>query len=147
MKKSRSQQEELERLSRALRTLSGSNRALLRVDDESSLLREICRVVVEEAGYRAGIVGRAEHDERRSITVLAQVSIEETVPDLQALTWADTELGQSATGTAIRTGTPHLINNILTDPLPPFCVNLHASVDSGRCCRCRFASRARSSAR
>ena len=118
MKNSRSQQEELERLSRALRTLSGSNRALLRADDESSLLREICRVVVEEAGYRAGIVGRAEHDERRSITPLAQVSLEEEVPDLQGWTWADTELGQSATGTAIRTGQPHLVNNLVTDPFP-----------------------------
>ena len=119
MKNSRSHQEELERLSRALRTLSGSNRALLRADEESSLLREICRVVVEEAGYRAALVGRAEHDERRSITVLAKVNLEE-LPDVQALTWADTELGHSATGTAIRTGAPHLVNNILTDPLPPF---------------------------
>ena len=83
MKNSRSQQEELERLSRALRTLSGSNRALLRADEESSLLREICRVVVEEAGYRAAMVGRAEHDERRSITPLAQVSLEEAAADLQ----------------------------------------------------------------
>ena len=120
MKPSRSHQEELERLSRALRTLSGSNRALLRADDEASLLQEICRIVVEEAGYRAAIVGRAEHDERRSITSLAQVTREENLPDLQALTWADTELGRSATGTAIRTGQPHLVNDVLTAPLAPF---------------------------
>ena len=119
MKNSRSHQEELERLSRALRTLSGSNRALLRADDEPSLLGEICRVVVEEAGYRAAMVGRAEHDEGQSITVLAKVNLEE-VADTQALTWADTELGHGATGTAIRTGKPHLVNNILTDPFPEF---------------------------
>src|SRR5215470_11662015 len=45
----RSKQEDLERLGRALRTLSGSNHALLRAVDEASLLREICRVVVREA--------------------------------------------------------------------------------------------------
>ena len=120
MKPSRSPQEELERLGRALRTLSGSNRALLRADDEASLLQEICRVVVDEAGYRVAVVGRAEHDDRRSITALAQVTREEKLADLRALTWADTELGQSATGTAIRTGQPCLINDILNDPLPPF---------------------------
>ena len=63
MKKPRTHQEELERVSRALRTLSGSNRALLRAEDEASLLREICRVVVEEAGYYSALVSRAEHDE------------------------------------------------------------------------------------
>ena len=92
MKKPRSKQEELERLGRALRTLSGSNRALLRADEEASLLREICRVVVEEAGYSAARVGRAEHDEGKTITQLAQAGDEVPVADLQqALTWADTE--------------------------------------------------------
>jgi len=118
MKKTRSKQEELERLGRALRTLSGSNRALLRAEDEPSLLQEICRVVVEEAGYRAALVGRAEQDEAKSVTLLAQVNLEPAMGDLSALTWADTEQGRSATGTAIRSGTPCLINNVLTDPFP-----------------------------
>jgi diguanylate cyclase (GGDEF)-like protein len=113
MKKPRSTQEELERLSRALRTLSGSNRALLRADDESSLLREVCRVVVEEAGYRAAMVGRAEHDEDKTITPLAQIGLDELA---QTFTWADTDQGHSATGTAIRTGMPCLINNIVDHP-------------------------------
>ena len=118
MRKTRSKQEELERLGRALRTLSGSNRALLRAEDETSLLQEICRVVVEEGGYRSALVGRAEHDEGKSVTLLAEVNLEPAVGDLNALTWADTELGRSATGTAIRSGTPCLINNVLTDPFP-----------------------------
>jgi len=121
MKKPRSKQEELERLSRALRTVSGSNRALLRADEEASLLREICRVVVEEAGYSSALVGRAEHDEARTVTPLAQAGVEVPVADLQqALTWADTEQGHSATGTAIRTGKPCVINNVLSDPFPAF---------------------------
>src|SRR5262245_22384016 len=66
----RSKQTELERVSRALRTQSGSNRALLRATDETTLLREICRVVVEEAGYCAVGVVRAEYDDGKTITPL-----------------------------------------------------------------------------
>jgi len=121
MKKPRSKHEEMERLSRALRTVSGSNRALLRADEEASLLREICRVVVEEAGYSAALVSRAEHDEGKTITLLAHAGVDLPVADLQhSLTWADTEQGHSATGTAIRTGQPCVINNVLSDPFPAF---------------------------
>jgi diguanylate cyclase (GGDEF)-like protein len=120
VKKPRSKREELERLGRALRTLSGSNRALLRADDEASLLREVCRVVVEEGGYQAAMVGRAEHDEARTITLLAQLGLEVEPHELGALSWADTEPGRSATGTAIRTGTPCLINDVLAGPYPEF---------------------------
>jgi diguanylate cyclase (GGDEF)-like protein len=119
MKPTRSRKTELERLSRALRTLSGSNRALLRADGEASLLHEICRVVVEEAGYRAAMVTRAEHDEERSITRVVQIGFDDIQGELKALTWADTEEGRSATGTAIRTGAPCVIHNVLTD-LPAF---------------------------
>jgi len=103
---------ELERLSRALRTLSGSNRALLRAADEQSLLHEVCRVIVEDAGYRAAMVGRAEHDADRSISVPAQVGFDDGIGDLKALSWADSERGQSAAGTAIRTGEPCLVTDV-----------------------------------
>ena len=117
MSPARSTPEELERLSRALRTLSGSNRALLRAEDEAALLQEICRVVVEEAGYRAALVARAERDEGKSITRMAQVGFDGDLGDVEHLTWADSEQGGSATGAAIRSGAPCLINNVLTDSL------------------------------
>ena len=118
MNKPRTPHEELARVSRALRTLSGSNRALLRAEEEASLLREICRVVVEEAGYYSALVSRAEHDERKSITPLAMVGDETGPPDPQGFTWADDERGRSATGIAIRTGEPCVINDISADAYP-----------------------------
>jgi diguanylate cyclase (GGDEF)-like protein len=118
MKRPRTQQEELARVSRALRTLSGSNRALLRAEEEASLLREICRVVVEEAGYYSALVTRAERDERKSITPLAMVGDETGPPDPQGFTWADDEHGRSATGIAIRTGEPCVISDISADSYP-----------------------------
>ena len=103
---------ELERLGRALRTLSGSNRALLRVEDEPALLDEICRVVVEEAGYLAAVVGRAENDPGKTITPIAQRGSSSAYQRMEEFTWADTERGRSATGTAIRTAQPCVINDV-----------------------------------
>src|ERR1700752_3891238 len=104
MKSTRTKQEDLERLGRALRTLSGSNRALLRATDEQALLREICRVVIEEAGYRVAMVVRAEQDGDRSITILARHTAVEINAPTPRLTWDDGDGGRSATGAALRTG-------------------------------------------
>ncbi len=108
--------EEVEYLNRALRTLSGCNRALLRAEDPCFLFQEICRVVVEEGGYRMAWVGRAEHDDAQSVTPLAHVGLDRAYVDSLNITWADRERGQGTTGTAIRTGAPTITRNILTDP-------------------------------
>jgi GAF domain-containing protein len=106
---------ELASLNRALRTLSGCNHALLRADDEAALLQEICRVVVEEAGYRIAWVGRAEHDERKTVRPVAQAGIDKDFVDAFDLTWADTARGDML-GSVIRTGNPRVIRDIQTDP-------------------------------
>ncbi|MCY1395457.1 diguanylate cyclase (GGDEF) domain protein [compost metagenome] len=108
--------EEVEYLNRALRTLSGCNRALLRAEDPCFLFKEICRVVVEEGGYRMAWVGRAEHDEAQSVTPLAYVGLDKEYVESLNITWADRERGRGTTGTAIRTGVPTITRNILTDP-------------------------------
>ncbi|MDH4610872.1 EAL domain-containing protein [Pseudomonas sp. BN102] len=108
--------EELEYLNRALRTLSGCNRALLRAEDEGFLFQEICRVVVEEGGYRMAWVGRAEQDEGQTVTPVAHVGLDEAYVESLKITWADRERGRGTTGTTIRTGTPTITRNVLTDP-------------------------------
>jgi diguanylate cyclase len=110
---------ELQRLSRALWTLSASNRALLRAEDEQTLLQEICRVVVEEAGYASAIVARAEHDPHKHITTLTRIGPQEVLDELCLMTWDDSEQGRSATGTAIRTGKPCLVTDVDSGTLGP----------------------------
>ncbi|MCO6057167.1 EAL domain-containing protein [Pseudomonas sp. MOB-449] len=112
----RASSEEVEYLNRALRTLSGCNRALLRAEDSCFLFQEICRVVVEEGGYRMAWVGRAEQDDAQSVTPLAHAGLDKEYVDSLNITWADRERGQGTTGTAIRTGAPTITRNILTDP-------------------------------
>ena len=109
--------EELEYLNRALRTLSGCNRALLRANDETALLHDICRVVVDEAGYLMAWVGRAEHDEMKTLTPVADAGNDNYSDNLKSLnlTWADTARG-SPLGIVIRTGNLSIIRDIQTDP-------------------------------
>jgi diguanylate cyclase (GGDEF)-like protein len=107
---------EFARLNRTLKTLSAGNRTLLRATNEQELLHEMCRVIVETGGYRFASVGYAEHDAHKRVRWLAGVGIEITVLDAFHFTWADTELGQGATATAIRTGEPVVGKILLTDP-------------------------------
>lgn len=113
---------ELRRVNRALRTLSAGNRILLRASDEQELLRGMCRVIVDDGGYRFAGVGYAQHDEQKTLSLMAYAlpmvhdRAEEEFFDALQLTWADTERGRSAPGIAIRTGQPCVGRNLLTDP-------------------------------
>ncbi|WP_439887682.1 bifunctional diguanylate cyclase/phosphodiesterase [Pseudomonas sp. MBLB4123] len=103
-------------LTRALRTLSGCNRALLRAGDEATLLQEICRVIVEQCGYRMAWVGRAEQDAAKTVTPMAFAGVERSYIESLHISWADNERGRGPSGRAIRTGQPSLSRNLLTDP-------------------------------
>jgi len=108
--------EALLRSNRELRAISDCNQVLLRATDEQSLLKEICRIVCEEAGYRVAWVGYAEHDEAKSVRPVAWTGTEaETLANL-GVTWADTERGRGPCGTAIRTGKTSCLEDYATDP-------------------------------
>src|SRR5882724_11085814 len=104
------------RADRALRTLSAGNRTLLRAMDEQALLHEMCRVIVEEGGYRMAWVGYIQHDQPKTILPVAHAGFEEGFFGSAHFTWADTGQGRSASGTAIRSGKPCVGRNLLTDP-------------------------------
>lgn len=53
---------ELRNVNRALRTLSGGNRALLHARDEQWLVEEVCRVVVEVGEYPAALIALCGRD-------------------------------------------------------------------------------------
>jgi sigma-B regulation protein RsbU (phosphoserine phosphatase) len=104
------------RSNRALRALSSCNEALIRATDEPTLLEQICRLIVEQAGYRFCWVGYAEQDEAKAVRPLAQAGFEEGYLKTANITWADTERGRGPTGTCIRTGQTQLVQNFATDP-------------------------------
>jgi len=108
--------DDLERTKRALGVLRATNRALLRATDETGLVQEICRIMVEDSGYRFAWVGYAEHDEQKSVRPVAHAGFEDGYLAVVNLSWADSERGHGPTGTAIRTGKPAVVQDMLNDP-------------------------------
>jgi len=100
----------------ALRMLSSVNGVINRSTEESALLKDVCRTIVEVGGYRMVWVGLAEQDEEKTVRPVAQAGYEEGYLDSLDITWADTERGRGPTGKAIRTGKPCMTKNIPSDP-------------------------------
>lgn len=103
-------------LSRTLRALRNSSKALAHAQDEAAFLREVCRIIVEDCGHAMVWIGFAENDEGKSIRPAAYSGFEAGYLETLRLTWDDTERGRGPTGRAIRSGEVCLCRNMLTDP-------------------------------
>jgi PAS domain S-box-containing protein len=112
----RKAEDEARKLARVNRALSLCNQALIRATDESALLRRICEIVVDEAGYRLCWAGRAENDDDRSVLPVAQAGFEEGYLDQLHISWADVERGRGPTGACIRTRRTVVARRIVSDP-------------------------------
>jgi diguanylate cyclase len=104
-----------QRAERASRTLSECNRTQLRATDEARLLQDMCRVIVKVGGYRAAAIVYAEHDPEKTLRPMAGVGWEGGSSGFPKLTWADSEIGNTAAGIAVRTGQPCIGMNLLAD--------------------------------
>jgi PAS domain S-box-containing protein len=109
-------EERLRRADRAFRTLSECNQAIVRQAEEMELLRQICRIVVEDGGYRMAWVGFAENDDNKTVRPVAYAGYDHGYLDEAKITWADVETGRGPTGTAIRTGEISISKDALSNP-------------------------------
>nr|NMF96997.1 EAL domain-containing protein [Aromatoleum toluolicum] len=107
---------ELARIDRARRTLSAANRTLVRASAEQALLDELCRVCVEEGGYRDAWVAYLRHDEDKSVEVMAQFGVERAYLESLRCSWGPGASGRGAVGKAIRSGQPSVGRHIAEDP-------------------------------
>jgi PAS domain S-box-containing protein len=108
-------EEALRRVNRAFRTLSTCNQKLVRAKDESDLLHEICRVIVQVGGYHLAWVGYAERNEEKAVRPVAHAGCKKGYLKTLNITWANTKRGHCPAGTAIRTGKPCILKNIPTN--------------------------------
>jgi diguanylate cyclase (GGDEF)-like protein len=106
--------EDYKRLYRALRTLSAGNRTLARATDEPTLLHEMCHAIVAHGGYRMAWIGYADHDEARTIRLMACAGAEEGIFDVFDLSWADDI--RHPTALAIQSGSPRVGHLVQEDP-------------------------------
>jgi diguanylate cyclase (GGDEF)-like protein/PAS domain S-box-containing protein len=106
------QQHKILRLSRMERVLSGVNSAIVRIRDRDPLLREACRIAVEDGGFALAWVGlvdrgtleirpRAWVGDERGVLSRLRVPAREGMPG-----------EQSAVATAVRRGKPVVVNDV-----------------------------------
>lgn len=106
----------LRRTARALKAISECNQAIVWADDEKTLLDDVCRIIVKEGGYRLAWIGYAENNGKKSVRPVAKAGYDEGYVESAEITWADEERGRGPTGTAIRTGRPVIVREVLSDP-------------------------------
>jgi PAS domain S-box-containing protein/putative nucleotidyltransferase with HDIG domain len=106
----------LRRVNRALQTLSAGNLTLTSAESEPAFLDGMCRVLVEIGGFAMAWIGYAEHDENRSVRVVAAAGDDLGYLKAVSFSWSDVESGQGPVGVAIRTGTPEINSDFANNP-------------------------------
>lgn len=96
-------------LRRAVTTLSSANAMLVRVHQEDELLRSMCDIAVDSAGYLFAWYGRPIDDDRKSVHSVAASAAHRGYLDEIEVSWGDGPLGQGPTGVSLRTGTMQIV--------------------------------------
>jgi PAS domain S-box-containing protein len=94
-------------LTRAHRMSAAVNAAIIRARSRAELFDAACRIVVEDGGYAMCWVGLAQHDEEKSVRLVASHTNDPRYAGFSEkarAVWSDTERGRGPTGTAIQTG-------------------------------------------
>lgn len=84
--------------------------------DEQSIFDLVCSIAVGVGGYTWAWVGKAEHDERRTVRPIAVAG--EGADDIVSteVLWSASERGSGPTGTAIRTRVPCVMDGLASNP-------------------------------
>lgn len=107
--------QKLKKVNRALRMISDCNQSIVRIKDKNELLNSICRIVVEEGGYKLSWVGMAENDEFKTVKPIAQYGFDEGYLENIKVSWGDNEYSQGPVGRAIKTSEVAIERNLVED--------------------------------
>jgi PAS domain S-box-containing protein len=112
---------EAARANRALQILSRCNEALIRAEDETLLLENVCRLSVEIGGFPLAWVGYAMDDDEKRIVPQAHAGNESGYLATLDLTWAVEEgHAQAPAGRAVTSGRPVFVPDFATEPPFPW---------------------------
>jgi PAS domain S-box-containing protein len=104
---------ELVRVNRAQRLLSRGVDAMMRAQNETSMLADICRIAVDIGGYDMAWVGYAQNDDARTISPMAHAGAENGYLSSTCLNWSpDSPTEPGPIGQTIISGLPTLATDI-----------------------------------
>ena len=102
-------EERIAMLDRAKTILAGVDRAIVHLADQPSLLNEICRIAVDQGGFKLAWVGFIAPD--GSVKPAAQAGRTQYLKGIRVVTQDEPE-GRGAVGTAIRENRPVVVEDI-----------------------------------
>jgi len=105
----------MKQLNRTLRMLLRCNEVLVRAENETELLHEICEIIVEDGGYRNAWVGFTVNDSAGSVRPVAFAGLSPDSHEINGISYLDGERGRGPVGTAIRTGVSCIVGDAMTD--------------------------------
>ncbi len=106
----------LQRVNRALVTLSAGNSAMVHAKDEQEVVQRMCEAIVAKGGYKMAWVGYAEVAAGKPVKPVGWAGDGADYVKQAAITWADDMRGQGPTGRCIRSGEPQVARDIARDP-------------------------------
>lgn len=127
---------ELEHVSRAMRTLSSGNRALTRATAKQDLLDSMCKVIVNSGHYDMAVVWYRNDDEGKTLRAMAECGYPGGLPAMRDLTarWGDTPTGRGVVGRAIHSGQSCVVDDLRADPyMAPLREQLHGMTSAVAC--------------
>jgi putative nucleotidyltransferase with HDIG domain len=107
-------EELLRKLNRALKVVTECDQILVRANDETKLLLDICQIIVNLGGYKFAWVGFVAHDKEKTIRPVAYAGYERGYLDVVKINVAKKE--RDPVSQAILTGKPAAIKNLSTSP-------------------------------
>jgi len=98
-----------------LQLLRNLNKLIVRIDSEPELVQEVCNELTWHRPYKLAWIGLTQ-DDSYDVLPVAWAGFEDDYLSSVKITWDDSEYGQGPTGTAIKTGQPNVMQDILNDP-------------------------------
>lgn len=108
---------EAERATKAWKTLSAGNSAMIRATDEQQLLESMCQAIAEAGGYPAAMVWYKPDDAEDFLQPMAQGGYLPGIEFLRELevTADEGKFGRGAVATCIRTGTTQIVGSMQSE--------------------------------
>lgn len=101
---------------RALHMINACRAIAIRASDETQLLENVCKSIIDLGGYKMAWVGYADDDRNKSVRPMAFSGDDGDYIEHAKISWGDNERGHGPTGTCIRTGEIVVAKDTSTEP-------------------------------
>lgn len=110
-------EQSLQKNHRILAMLNQCNQTVINTTDETTLLNEICEIIVDSGGYCMSGVGFKMDDEKKSVNMVAHYGENSNYLENANVNWDENDKnGCGPVGIAIRSRKPYVAQDIKTDP-------------------------------